>query len=125
MRSALHEVAHWCIAGDARRQQTDYGYWYESARDREAQRRFEQMEIRPQALEWIFCEAAGVGFRVSQDNFDAAAVEPTRFRKEVRDAAVDWLRRGLPDRAGTFIAALRSRADRPEITEDTFMDLPR
>ena len=26
--SALHEIAHWCIAGEQRRQQHDYGYWY-------------------------------------------------------------------------------------------------
>ena len=26
--SALHEVAHWCIAGTARRRQVDFGYWY-------------------------------------------------------------------------------------------------
>ena len=26
--SALHEVAHWCIAGSARRKLHDYGYWY-------------------------------------------------------------------------------------------------
>ncbi len=28
-RSALHETAHWLIAGEARRQQVDFGYWYE------------------------------------------------------------------------------------------------
>lgn len=26
--SALHEVAHWCIAGPQRRLLEDYGYWY-------------------------------------------------------------------------------------------------
>ena len=26
--SALHEIAHWCIAGAARRRLIDYGYWY-------------------------------------------------------------------------------------------------
>src|SRR5690606_39383874 len=26
--SALHEIAHWCIAGDYRRTLHDYGYWY-------------------------------------------------------------------------------------------------
>ena len=28
VRSALHEVAHWCVAGAARRGLPDYGYWY-------------------------------------------------------------------------------------------------
>ncbi len=26
--SALHEVAHWCVAGEKRRLEVDYGYWY-------------------------------------------------------------------------------------------------
>ena len=26
--SALHEIAHWCLAGDARRLLEDFGYWY-------------------------------------------------------------------------------------------------
>src|SRR5690606_41366486 len=26
--SALHEIAHWCIAGPERRLLVDYGYWY-------------------------------------------------------------------------------------------------
>ena len=28
IRSALHELAHWCVAGVERRQVDDYGYWY-------------------------------------------------------------------------------------------------
>ena len=28
--SALHEISHWCIAGEKRRDQEDYGYWYET-----------------------------------------------------------------------------------------------
>ena len=27
--SALHEIAHWCVAGTERRNQVDYGYWYQ------------------------------------------------------------------------------------------------
>ena len=27
-RSALHEIAHWCVAGPRRRRLDDYGYWY-------------------------------------------------------------------------------------------------
>ena len=26
--SALHEISHWCIAGKARRELVDFGYWY-------------------------------------------------------------------------------------------------
>ena len=27
--SALHEIAHWCIAGEERRLLEDFGYWYQ------------------------------------------------------------------------------------------------
>lgn len=56
--SALHEVAHWCVAGTTRRQQVDYGYWYEpDGRTQEQQHLFEKVEVRPQAFEWIFANA--------------------------------------------------------------------
>ncbi|MDX1454750.1 MAG: elongation factor P hydroxylase, partial [Gammaproteobacteria bacterium] len=56
--SALHEIAHWCIAGPQRRQLVDYGYWYRpDGRNAEEQRAFEDVEARPQALERIFSEA--------------------------------------------------------------------
>ncbi|BBI51881.1 hypothetical protein HORIV_43020 [Vreelandella olivaria] len=52
--SALHEISHWCIAGEKRRQLEDYGYWYcPDGRNAEQQRAFEQAEIAPQALESI------------------------------------------------------------------------
>ncbi len=67
--SALHEVAHWCIAGERRRQLNDYGYWYSpDGRDAEAQRQFEQVEARPQALEYLFTTCCDLPFRLSVDN---------------------------------------------------------
>jgi elongation factor P hydroxylase len=67
--SALHEVAHWCIAGQRRRQQEDFGYWYApDGRDQKTQRSFEQVEVKPQALEWHFSRACGYRFRLSVDN---------------------------------------------------------
>ncbi len=40
--SALHEAAHWCIAGRERRLLVDFGYWYAPAgRDAPAQARFQ------------------------------------------------------------------------------------
>jgi len=69
LASALHEVAHWCLAGEVRRQQLDFGYWYQpDGRTAEEQRLFEKVEVKPQALEWIFSQAAGVSFQVSADN---------------------------------------------------------
>ena len=57
-RSALHEVAHWCVAGPRRRRLDDYGYWYApDGRDAAAQAEFLRVEVRPQALEALFCAA--------------------------------------------------------------------
>lgn len=67
--SALHEVAHWCIAGQQRRQQNDYGYWYSpDGRDEATQRLFEKVEAKPQALEYLFSACCGLSFRLSVDN---------------------------------------------------------
>lgn len=72
--SALHEISHWLIAGPARRQQVDYGYWYlPDGRSPAQQRAFEQFEVKPQAMEWILSTAAGFPFRISQDNLLAEA----------------------------------------------------
>ncbi len=108
--SALHEVAHWCIAGPARRTKRDFGYWYAPAgRDAAAQRAFEAVEEKPQALEWLFSLACGYPFRVSVDNLDpvTGALPDTRpFCARVLARGVQWQRRGLPERAAIFLAAL-------------------
>lgn len=70
--SALHEISHWCIAGKARRQLADFGYWYAPDGRNEAQQRaFETFEVKPQALECLFTLACARAFRISQDNLDA------------------------------------------------------
>ncbi len=70
-RSALHELAHWCIAGDKRRLVDDYGYWYEpDGRSDEQQEIFFRVEIKPQAVEKHFCMALDIPFQVSLDNLD-------------------------------------------------------
>ncbi len=104
--SALHEIAHWCIAGAHRRQQADYGYWYFDDRNLEAQLAFEQSEARPQALEWIFNEASCNQFRVSCDNFDESVLNLDRFRVNVQFEVHRWLKEGLPQRANKFSGAL-------------------
>ena len=71
-RSALHEVAHWCVAGPRRRRLDDYGYWYApDGRDAAAQAEFLRVEVRPQALEALFCAACNHPFRVSLDTWTA------------------------------------------------------
>ena len=47
-RSALHEVAHWCVAGRYRRQLPDYGYWYRAeGRECSRQAAFYAVETQP------------------------------------------------------------------------------
>ncbi len=102
--SALHEVAHWCIAGSLRRANDDFGYWYKPERDAHAQLLFEQSESAPQALEWMFCVAAGIPFRVSTDNFEHG--DRDHLRQCVHQAVLERLRSPLPTRAAKFAEAL-------------------
>ena len=99
--SALHEIAHWCIAGAARRQLEDYGYWYTAERTSTDQHLFEQIEVKPQAIEWIFSAAAGVQFNVSLDNFQIKEVNPN-FKLEIYTQVIHYLQHGLPTRAEQF-----------------------
>ncbi len=108
--SALHEISHWCIAGEYRRTLHDYGYWYcPDGRTPEQQRAFEQVEIKPQALEWLFSIAAGTRFHISVDNLsgDGAADEGV-FRASVRSQAWRYLQDGLPSRARMLLDALKT-----------------
>lgn len=106
-RSALHEVAHWCIAGEQRRKLLDYGYWYEpDGRSAEQQQQFELVERKPQALEWFFCLASGLPFALSIDNLDAAPGDNFSFALAVWQQARRYLREGLPGRAASFQQAL-------------------
>lgn len=111
-RSALHEVAHWCIAGKVRRQLLDYGYWYKpDGRDAAEQANFEQVELKPQALEWLFCLNAGHSFEVSCDNLAAAApntVDRLGFANKVRRQLLSFVEGGVPPRAVIFARALRT-----------------
>jgi len=123
IRSALHEISHWCIAGDERRQQVDYGYWYQpDGRDVQAQKDFEQVEFKPQALEWIFSKALGVRFRVSVDNLSGAPVDPGPFKQAVVVQAQKYLEKGLPGRARLFLEALQRLTQRQVQVKDFQLD---
>jgi len=105
--SALHEIAHWCIAGEKRRLLEDYGYWYEpDGRDQQQQIAFEQVEVKPQAIEWAFCLAAQKKFNVSADNLNGYEANTQDFRKAVYQQALNYVREGFPARAAQFIKAL-------------------
>ena len=102
--SALHEIAHWCIASPQRRMQVDYGYWYNpDGRTAEQQRLFEQVEVKPQALEWIFSLAAGTKFAVSIDNLTGeSSNNQTEFAEKIYQQMQYYLSAGLPKRAMLF-----------------------
>ncbi len=105
--SALHEIAHWCLAGAKRRQQLDFGYWYlPDGRSAEQQRLFEQVEVKPQALEWLFSAAAGHRFHLSVDNLNGEGQASPDFVAAVCQQAQDWCRIDPPRRGAMFIRAL-------------------
>jgi elongation factor P hydroxylase len=108
--SALHEVAHWCLAGARRRRLEDYGYWYApDGRNAEQQLAFERAEARPQALEWILTEACGIEFNLSADNLGAELGPSPAFVEAVSTEKERFLAAGLPDRAERFRVALVGR----------------
>ena len=109
MSSALHEVAHWCLAGPARREQQDYGYWYCGDRNADVQRRFEAAEARPQALEWMFSLAMGIRFVPSRDNFEVPS-SPS-FNRQILDELKAFVDTGLPRRADIFATHLSKGED--------------
>lgn len=111
--SAMHEAAHWCIAGPQRRRQVDYGYWYQAPpRDEQAQQAFAEVEARVQALEAIFTEAAGLLFRVSIDDVDNLLRFEADFTRAVEAQRLRWWQRGLPARAELFRVGLETLASR-------------
>ena len=105
--SALHEIAHWCLAGEQRRLQIDYGYWYApDGRSAEQQQAFEAVEVKPQALEWVLSKSCGHRFRISADNLSGEATDPQVFKQAVYQQALRYCQQGLPARAETLRQAL-------------------
>ncbi|UZE94639.1 elongation factor P hydroxylase [Alkalimarinus alittae] len=121
--SALHEISHWCIAGKERRKKVDFGYWYEpDGRSIEQQQAFETVEIKPQALEWIFSLVSGIKFNLSADNL-GGEVSPTAdlFAQNVRLQALSYLSHGLPSNAAQFTDALITHfGTRDQLVPDAF-----
>ncbi|WP_375750778.1 elongation factor P hydroxylase [Vibrio sp. HN007] len=107
--SALHEIAHWCVAGPKRRLLEDFGYWYEpDGRTEQVQAEFEKVEIRPQAYEWILSMSASFPFNVSCDNLHGD-FEPDRlaFMAKVHKEVSGILDSGMPPRVKALSEALR------------------
>lgn len=108
--SALHEIAHWCVAGAERRKLVDFGYWYKpDGRTADEQAEFERVEVRPQAFEWLMSQAAGHKFHFSADNLSSDIGASDRFQKDVQKMVHDLLDKGLPERVGLLVTALREQ----------------
>ena len=105
--SAFHEIAHWCQAGEERRLLEDFGYWYiPDGRNEKQQKRFEQVEIIPQAIEWAFNVAAKKKFYVSSDNLDGFQADTDGFKGKVFQQVKVFLKQSTPARAEQFMEAL-------------------
>jgi len=120
--SGMHEISHWCIAGNERRKLVDFGYWYcPDGRDAQTQSQFEDVEVKPQALEWLLCVAAGFPFNVSCDNL-SGDVEPDRiaFQRRVHAQVMLYLEQGIPERPARLISALREHYHVPPLTAEQF-----
>ncbi|WP_345798878.1 elongation factor P hydroxylase [Aliiglaciecola sp. CAU 1673] len=119
--SALHEIAHWTLAGEKRRQLVDYGYWYcPDGRDAAQQAEFEKVEIKPQAIEWAMSQAAGKPFRVSTDNLNGAEPDRESFTANVRSQLLHYLQQGFPSRARQFINTLHQFYQTPVLKASDF-----
>lgn len=106
--SALHEIAHWCIAGAERRALPDYGYWYApDGRTKAQQHAFEQVEVKPQALERIFARATGQAFRISADNLDGGFTASTGFTESIHMQTITYCQEGLPERAQRLVEGMQ------------------
>jgi elongation factor P hydroxylase len=120
IRSALHEVAHWCIAGEARLGLQDYGYWYRpDGRTPEEQSEFFRFEVRPQALEWVFSRRCGIEFAVSVDNLDGrtSRSELEQFERQVALQREIYESGGMPPRAQVFVDQVLSSSSPPPCRE--------
>ena len=108
--SALHEIAHWCLAGGRRRLLEDFGYWYQpDGRSVDQQAVFEAAETKPQALEWMFAVACGHTFRVSADNLEGLRDDGPSdiFREGIVDQAKSWCeRREVAATSGCFFSEI-------------------
>ncbi|PKI18076.1 elongation factor P hydroxylase [Colwellia sp. 12G3] len=105
--SAFHEIAHWCQAGKERRLLEDFGYWYiPDGRNEKQQKKFEQVEVIPQAIEWAFNVAAQRKFHTSADNLNGYDGDIIDFKVKVHQQVLVFIENGFPPRAQQFIEAL-------------------
>ncbi|MGC7559220.1 elongation factor P hydroxylase [Pasteurella sp. PK-2025] len=124
--SGLHEIAHWLVAGKARRQLEDFGYWYEpDGRTEEQQRLFEKVEVKPQAIEWILSTAAGFRYFASADNLNGNPGDTQPFKQAVYEQVKVYAEKGLPQRAEKLRKALCAFYGTPDGIDLTQFDVSR
>jgi elongation factor P hydroxylase len=103
-RSALHELAHWCVAGNERRKLADYGYWYApDGRTQQQQELFFTCEVVPQAFELALSLVCGVKFDVSVDNLSNTTSGADKFTQAVYEKLHSYLKNGFPARTETLL----------------------
>lgn len=106
-RSLLHEIAHYCLAGDRRRCIDDFGYWYSPCgRTAEEQQRFELAEARPQGLEKALCEIVGLKFSPSLDDFSGRP--PSTLFLQQLDIAYQEMQKSPPPTANKALSGLKN-----------------
>ncbi|MDO4697460.1 MAG: elongation factor P hydroxylase [Pasteurellaceae bacterium] len=124
--SALHEIAHWLVAGKERRKLEDFGYWYEpDGRSEQRQREFEQVEVKPQAIEWILATAANFRYFASADNLTGNAGDNTAFKQAVYAQVQHYAEKGLPLRAEQLRQALAEFYGTPNYIDLSKFDISR
>ena len=103
-RSLLHELSHFCLSGDRRRKLDDFGYWYfPCGRTEEEQLLFEKVEARPQGLEKAMCEAFGIKFSPSLDDFSGKPASES-FLKQLDKAYQEMLVSAPPTASKVLVA---------------------
>ncbi len=104
IRSALHELAHWCVAGIERRNQDDFGYWYApDGRNQKQQNEFYQVEIKPQAIEWAFSIVCGIKFEASVDNLGTQVDGVITFENNVAQQLKLYCQNGFNKRVDEIL----------------------
>ncbi|NRA71426.1 MAG: elongation factor P hydroxylase [Gammaproteobacteria bacterium] len=119
--SALHEISHWLVAGESRRLLEDFGYWYcPDGRDQQTQIKFEQVEIKPQAIEWALATACGFRFNVSSDNLNGWQSNRVAFQHQVHQQVKQLIEQGFNARTQQLLLALNQFYQTPAIAISQF-----
>lgn len=119
--SALHEIAHWLVAGEKRRLLEDYGYWYEpDGRSALQQTEFEKVEVVPQAIEWAVAMSCGFKFDVSADNLSGIEIDRLAFKHKVYQQVLTYLENGFSERSNALIKSCREFYKTPPLSKALF-----